>query len=166
MTAGRHCQVQCFAFALPLKATFAVLPVAASPDSTNCPFSSDTLRNTHPNSAGLCRPSAPKHCLLVDAQERVNSLTVLAKAQVNHGRANSCQIACFRRGVLWFCAGGVEGLSFFSFFFLLLLAPNSGHSGVSWSSTHNDCSLSLCVCVSALPPLCAPRGAVAASQLC
>ncbi|KAG7216057.1 hypothetical protein INR49_007809 [Caranx melampygus] len=44
------------------------------------------LGNTHPNSAGLCRSSAPKHRLLVDAQEHVNSLKVFAKAQVNHGR--------------------------------------------------------------------------------
>lgn len=96
-----------------------------------------SCENTHPNSAGLRRSSAPKHRLRVGAQQRVNSLKVFAKAQVSRGRANLCHIACFRRGA-------------FRWFGLQVTAPVTGsfstkscRSGLSRSRTHNDCSLCL-----------------------
>lgn len=84
-----------------------------------CFHTSDKLRNTHPNSAGLRRPSAPKHRLHVDAQEHVNSLKVLAKAQVNLGCAS---FACFRRGV-WRVSAAGEGSGYSLLLLLLLLIP-------------------------------------------
>lgn len=125
-----------FRFSLPLEATFGVLLGAVPLDSTNCTLSSDKLPNTHPNSAGLRRSSASKHCLLVDAQKHVNSLKVLAKAQVRRGHVDSCQIACFRRGLQWFFAAALD----FAHQVLIFLL-NSGRAGLSLSLTHTELAL-------------------------
>lgn len=60
-----------------LKTTFAVLLVANS--SSYTPSSYETHVQTP---RGFCRQSVSKHCLVVDAQEHVNSLKVFAKAKV------------------------------------------------------------------------------------